>query len=259
MKVWYQPPGKMLDDYVRTVLVIEGFSRSGPRDLPLVTNGVSTFHCSLQQNTQGDNQVARLMLYGKAAPNECWQVRPDELVICFFFRPFAMASVFDVPAARLIESAVDIRSWLPHQANALVTQLLCQKTTPEKIDVLVNFLEGQLRTNVRNCEIIKCATDEIMEHPGKEVLAELLQKLGLNQRTFQRLFKKYVGVAPNQYRRICQFQQTFSQVRTNDFASLSDVAYDNGFADQSHFIRSFREFTNTTPQHYLRSGLDKDK
>ncbi|MBA4058005.1 MAG: AraC family transcriptional regulator, partial [Marivirga sp.] len=55
--------------------------------------------------------------------------------------------------------------------------------------------------------------------------------------------------------RICQFQLSFAQVRAKEFNTLTDVAYDNGFADQSHFIRSFREFVDTTPNHYLRWGL----
>jgi AraC-like DNA-binding protein len=44
-------------------------------------------------------------------------------------------------------------------------------------------------------------------------------------------------------------------VKGQRFEKLTDVAYDNGFADQSHFIRSFREFTNVTPNTYLRSLL----
>jgi AraC-like DNA-binding protein len=94
-----------------------------------------------------------------------------------------------------------------------------------------------------------------MYNPGTEILSEMLRKLNLNERTFQRLFKKYVGVTPGHYRRICQFQVSFSQLRSNEFNKLTDVAYDNGFADQSHFIRSFREFTQTTPNDYLRTGL----
>jgi AraC-like DNA-binding protein len=48
-------------------------------------------------------------------------------------------------------------------------------------------------------------------------------------------------------------------VRSKEFQTLADVAYDNGFADQSHFIRSFKEFTETTPNTYLRSGLKEKK
>ena len=89
-----------------------------------------------------------------------------------------------------------------------------------------------------------------------EILSVLLNKLNLTERTFQRIFKKYVGITPNQYRRICQFQISFAQLRSKKFDTLTDVAYDNGFADQSHFIRSFREFTQITPGNYLKFGMN---
>ena len=112
-----------------------------------------------------------------------------------------------------------------------------------------------LQQNKKKCEIIKYATDEIMCNPSTEILTTIQTELDLNERTFQRIFKKYVGITPNQYRRICQFQVSFTQLRAKEFNKLTDVAYENGFADQSHFIRSFKEFTQTTPNDYLRSGL----
>ena len=130
-----------------------------------------------------------------------------------------------------------------------------QRHTNRKIEVLDNLLIHQLQQNKRECEIIKYATDEIMCNPGTEILSAILNKLNLNERTFQRIFKKYVGITPNQYRRICQFQVSFDTIKGKEFNKLTDIAYDNGFADQSHFIRSFKEFTQITPNEYLRSGL----
>jgi AraC-like DNA-binding protein len=139
-------------------------------------------------------------------------------------------------------------------------QLMYASSTAGKVEVLDNFLIHQLQVNKKECEIITYATDEMMYNPGTEILSAIINKLNLNERSFQRIFKKYVGITPNQYRRICQFQVSFTQLRGKDFNKLTDIAYDNGFADQSHFIRSFREFTQTTPQEYLRSGLkEKDQ
>jgi AraC-like DNA-binding protein len=98
-----------------------------------------------------------------------------------------------------------------------------------------------------------------MTRPDTRILTTLLKKLKVNERTFQRIFKKYVGITPTQYRRICQFQQSFGQLRGKQFNKISEVAYDNGFADQSHFIRSFKEFTQITPNDYLKKGLKNKK
>jgi len=80
------------------------------------------------------------------------------------------------------------------------------------------------------------------------------QELFVTERTFQRMFEKNVGIPPNQYRRICQFNTAFRQLQLRKFNKLTDIAFENGYADQSHYIRSFREFTGITPKDYLNFG-----
>lgn len=254
MKYWYQKPHPDLAEYVRTVLIVEGFSEANPTKVPLFTRGMPAFVC----RTSGD-MISQLSLYGQAAPDECWIADETTTVIGYFFKPFSVASVFDVAAAKLKEGSFDLGSWSPHKTNALRTQLLYAASTPAKIKVLDNLLRQEIDQNKRNCEIISRATDQMMQNSNPEVLSEILTRMGLTERTFQRIFKKYVGITPNHYRRICQFQLSFSQLRAKEFDALADVAYNNGFADQSHFIRSFKEFTETTPNDYLKSGLKKDK
>jgi AraC-like DNA-binding protein len=258
MKYWYQKPHSDLADHVRTVLVVEGFSEADPAKVPLFTRGMPAFVCKTL-GTSVPELNAQLSLYGQATPDECWIADNSTTVIAYFFKPFSLASVFDLSAAKLKEGPFDLGNWSPHKANALRTQLFYASSTEAKLDALDTLLRFALRDNKRNCEIISKATDQIMENSNPEVLSELLKRLGLTERTFQRIFKKYVGVTPNQYRRICQFQLSFSQLRAKEFDALADIAYDNGFADQSHFIRSFKEFTEITPKDYLRSGLKKNK
>lgn len=255
MKHQYQKPHHELTDYVRTVLVLEGFSEDNSVDLPLVTQGMPALFCKTERDADGIEKVERLALFGKTVSPDLWKINPGTTIITYFFKPFAIACIFNVPAAKIVDVPLDLSSWNAHKANALKTQLAYGDTTSRKTEVLDHLLISQLEENQKACEVIRIATDQMMLNSNTDVLSSLLKKLGLNERTFQRMFKKYVGVTPNHYRRICQFHASFTQVRSQEFETLSDVAYDNGFADQSHFIRSFKEFTETTPNQYIQSGL----
>jgi AraC-like DNA-binding protein len=241
-------------------LILEGFSPSGTTKLPLVTNGIPALFCKTEKDHADNENIIQLTLFGRSVPGECWAVNDNTTIVAYFFQPFALASVFAIAAKKLNETGIDLSTWNPHKTNALKTQLVYAVSTARKVEVLDNLLIHQLQENKRECEIIKYATDEMMCDPDPDILSVVQNKLELNERTFQRIFKKYVGITPNQYRRICQFQVSFTQVRAKNFDKLSDVAYENGFADQSHFIRSFKEFTQTTPNDYLKSGLkEKDE
>ncbi|MNL65149.1 DNA-binding transcriptional activator FeaR [compost metagenome] len=67
----------------------------------------------------------------------------------------------------------------------------------------------------------------------------------------QRLFENNVGMSAKLFRRVCQFDASFQRLNQLQFDKLSDVAFEHGYADQSHFIRVFREFTGLTPKEYL--------
>lgn len=254
MKHWYQQPHEAISGYVRTILVIEGNGLPDAAGLPLVTNWSPALVC----HTQGD-EIRQLTLFGKSAPDETWRTDETNAVIAYFFRPFSIATLFDLPAATLAEKPVDLSDWHPQKAMAIKTQLLHAMTVAGKIAVLDNLLGHLLQEHNWECEIIRRATDHIMCYPEKDSIATVLKELSLTGRTFQRIFKKYVGITPGQYRRICQFQLSFAQVKGQHFDKLADVAYDNGFADQSHFIRAFREFTDITPNDYLKKGLKGKK
>ncbi len=255
MKHWYQKPNQLLSDCLRTVLILEGFEEDDVADLPLVTNGIPLLFCHTEKDSGGTEHTVQLKLCGTPNGIADWQPGNNATIIAYFFKPFVMAPLFNIAAASLKQAEVELLSWNAHLSNAVITQLAYATSTARKVEVLDNVLTQQLKQQQHVCKLIQNATDEIMCNPGTEILSEMLEQSGLNERTFQRLFKKYVGITASQYRRICQFQLSFTQLRSGNFEKLTDVAFDNGFADQSHFIRSFKEFTQITPTDYLKDGL----
>lgn len=257
MQYRYQKPHQLLSKYVKTVLIAEGFAQAANNKLPLYTNGMPAFVCSTAKTPTGIESILQLTLFGTSTPPEIWELKKNETLIAYFFNPFCLACLFNLSARELANNSIELSKVNAQKTNALKTQLSYANTTKSKIQALDGLIVHQLDQQKKECEIISYSTDQIMFNSGKEVLSDVLEDLKLNERTFQRIFKKFVGITPSQYRRICQFKHSFDQVRTGKFDKLTDVAYNTGFADQSHFIRSFKEFTEITPKDYKKSGLKR--
>jgi AraC-like DNA-binding protein len=85
-------------------------------------------------------------------------------------------------------------------------------------------------------------------------LDELAQLVGLSQSQFARAFKVSTGLPPYQWclhNRVKRAQEML----LNGSDSLADIAIQNGFADQSHFTKTFRRVTGTTPANWKRVRL----
>jgi AraC-like DNA-binding protein len=252
----YNKPHKLLSRYVKTILTVEG-AQPNENKLPLFTNGMPALLCHTLKTPIGTEDILLLTLFGKSTPPDIWEMKKNETMVAYFFNPFSLPCLFNLSATEIARDPKELSKWNAHKTNAVKTQLCYASTTAEKIEVLDSLLLHQLEEQQRECEIILYTTDQIMLNPGKEILSVILEELNLNERTFQRMFKKYVGITLGQYRRICQFKSSFDQVRNKQFDKLSDVGFNAGFADQSHFIRSFKEFTEITPKDYTKSGLKK--
>lgn len=69
----------------------------------------------------------------------------------------------------------------------------------------------------------------------------------LGKKQFERLFRECVGMNPKEYVRIARFQRALRMMQLES-RNYAEIAYANGYADQSHFIRDFRRFSGMTPR-----------
>ena len=73
----------------------------------------------------------------------------------------------------------------------------------------------------------------------------------LSSKQLTRVFADYVGASPKDFLRIVRVQRALSLFQRQPASSFAQVAYACGFADQSHMIKEFRQFTGYTPAQYL--------
>jgi len=82
-------------------------------------------------------------------------------------------------------------------------------------------------------------------------LKEMSAIIHIHPITISKNFTRYFGCTLGEYIRKIRIEKAISMIRTTDL-TLTDIAFTCGFADQSHFIRCFKEFTGTVPFQYRK-------
>lgn len=254
MKVKHLAPTEKIASYVERILVIENYGVISPFALPLFANGQPTLLFKSAKATIGNRSVADLILFGQTVVPEALRFTGDFILVAYFFKPYAVSAVFGIAAQELTDKPVDLNLLASKSAATLTEKLLHAGNTGKMIVLLDEYIFSLISNVKSSSPAIEYAAGKIAADPSKEVLALLQKELYITERTFQRLFEKNIGIAPNLYRRICQFNAGFQQLNNRQYAKLSDLAFNNGYADQSHYIRAFKEFTHLTPKDYLNFG-----
>jgi AraC-like DNA-binding protein len=71
--------------------------------------------------------------------------------------------------------------------------------------------------------------------------------MSVSERTLRNHFYEYVGCSPKEYIRLVKLRQVAYQMKYSK-NSLTDIAYDNNYADQAHFIHDVKNFTGMSPK-----------
>ena len=83
----------------------------------------------------------------------------------------------------------------------------------------------------------------------KVSLQEAARAVGLSRYHFLRVFKTETGLPPHVFRTQCRVEAAKGLLR--DKMAYAQVALATGFADQSHFTNTFRQYIGATPSQYL--------
>jgi AraC family transcriptional regulator len=100
---------------------------------------------------------------------------------------------------------------------------------------------------------LKRVIEYIQEHLGEDIsLFDIATELEMSQYYFCRLFKQTMGMSPHQYL-IRQRVEQAKLLLKQPSKTITVIALECGFANQSHFARCFRHHTGMNPNQFRKS------
>lgn len=245
-------PDASLNLYVKDIIVLENHKPGIKSNLPFYADGFPGVVFKQSKNNAyllpKRKRMSDFFLYGQT-------IHPIEIaftgrykMIVFQVLPFVLKTLFGVNPRVLNDECYNLSLVKNIDIDSILKKLHEASSTSVQISIITNFINQLITKNEKLKELqISHAIHLIFETKGKITVKALTENLYITERTIQRLFAEYVGISPKQFCKIIQFQSSFSQISTEAFSKLTDIVYENGYADQSHFIRNFKKFTGKNP------------
>jgi AraC-like DNA-binding protein len=164
--------------------------------------------------------------------------------------PFAITELFAIPATAITDQMPDLRSALGNEAVELEEKIMLANDTASRVSILSGLLEKKLPRAKKQAPGIFETIQHIISTNGMTNVEELAKRNFLSTRHFERNFKNATGFNPKLFSRIIRFQSVLNNYGKEN-GSLTGMAYEAGYCDQSHFIHDFKQFSGHNPKAYF--------
>lgn len=245
-------PSERLKPYIKHFVVSENPNESEYKVFP--SSGlVIGFQYKGRLTTIKDNNESHLASAGVTGISDSYKVFRNSAnigtVLVYFtetgFTHFAMH-----PANELFNLSLSLDQVFERERITETEDKLCAATSDKhRIRIVEQFLLSQLK-DIHTDKLIVEAIRLIYQSKGTIRIKELNEKLFISQSPFEKRFRKVVGTTPKKFASIVRFNTVLDSL--DHTKSLTEICYENGFFDQAHFIKDFKQFTGDTPDNFKR-------
>ena len=156
--------------------------------------------------------------------------------------------VLGVPVGELANRMVALDDVFGTFGAQLTERLADARDAETRHAVAQRLLAGRLSPDFATPPEVRYAVARLRATRGAARVEALASEVGWSRRHLTARFREAVGLAPKALGRLIRVEHAAMRVRAGD--ALGDIAYDAGYADQSHFNRDFRELVGCTPTEF---------
>jgi len=160
--------------------------------------------------------------------------------------PLGAYRILGVPLDKLPGQPLDLVDVLGTDGRRLGEQVRDLPTWQERFALVDSFLLERLDQGPRPSPEVSQALTVLVESHGRQPIGHLATETGWSHKHLITRFKRQVGVTPKMAARLIRFE-TVRRRLAGGSHGWARIAAEAGYADQSHLVREFRQFSGLTP------------
>lgn len=252
-------PSTFLAPFVKSYWMIESRMAAGQQHVQrIVPTGLIelSFYLSDKPETSGRSQSFpdHSIITGQINRYFDLQISGRLALFSVYFYPHGLATFIDIPAEELHNQTIPMKYLLGGAGKELEDKLATAESFQKRVAIMENFLRKRLTQKKQNPNESRITQSirMINNSKGQVNIDRLASRVCLSRKQFERVFLQQVGISPKQFLKIVRFQNALRQKATRQDCSLTELAYDCGYYDQSHMIREFTRLSGKTPGAYFQ-------
>ncbi|TGM48286.1 AraC family transcriptional regulator [Leptospira biflexa] len=164
------------------------------------------------------------------------------------FYPYGFSAIHSIGMEKLKDKETDLFELFGTRISTeLCKQIREANDTKERIHIIETFLLDQFNKKSNQERVVQMAFDTLNKSQGSASIRSIGKLDSSKIRDLERKFLKQVGVSPKQLGKIIRLQTALKLMLDENDKTLTQIAYDSDYYDQSHFIKDFKQVTGMNP------------
>jgi AraC-like DNA-binding protein len=247
-------PSHTLEAYVKCFYTIDCDPTTIIEDRAFASGCIEvmfTLQGSQWQTRKGDvfTTTSPVELWGQILQPLSFRASGQSKVFGIRFHPATAAFFLREDINLFNDAVVDLAAVVGHSVLELHEKLQEAQSVHDQVKSAEAYLIKKLSDHPKTIDKVNLVREVMNELTQKDFfdnISTVASRYGITSRYLQKVFVQYTGLTPKLYSQINRFQNSLVLLGTQRL-SLTAVAYDCGYSDQSHFIREFKSFTGYVP------------
>jgi AraC-like DNA-binding protein len=172
-------------------------------------------------------------------------VEESHTAVSIIFQPGGLNRFLNIPMTEIFDNGYSAREVIGSEIEELLDKSHDTTSFYELDSIVQSYFLGKL-AGIKEPLPIDYALHHLLTNYSAS-LDKIAGMACMSIRNFERKCKERLGMPAKMYARIARFHKAYRILESKRVISWTDLTFELGYYDQTHFIKDFKEFARLTP------------